>query len=48
MIINQYIQVRPKYRDDDEPIFVFRDASPVKPNNLRVVLRKALTAIELE
>ena len=31
MIIKEFINLRPKYHDDDEPVFIFRDRKPVKP-----------------
>ena len=35
--------MRGPYKSDKEPFFVFRDQNPVKPDNFRWILRRALT-----
>ena len=41
MLVN-YIKIRPKYLNQDEAFFVFRDRSPVRPNNMLSILREIL------
>ena len=38
-LIRNYLAVRPGYIDPSEPFFVFIDNSPVKPENVRLVLK---------
>ena len=38
-IIRDYMEVRKSFVSKDEPFFIFRDRSPVKPNNMRSVLK---------
>ena len=38
-ILQDYLDVRPKYKKDDEPFFVFSDRTPVKPDNMRTTLK---------
>ena len=47
-IINEFIKVRPKYKTEKEPFFIFIDKTPVKPYHLRTVLRNAIKAIGLD
>ena len=42
MILRKYISFRPKARNDQEPFFIFRDHTPVKPIQMRNVLKQML------
>ena len=46
-LINEYIEVRPKYLTDEEHFFVFSDRHPVKSAQLRRVLKASIKAIGL-
>ena len=47
-LINNYLDVRGQYIEDDEHFFIFRDNRPVSPSNFRTVLRTALVAAGLD
>ena len=47
-ILREFLDVRPKYRSDSEAFFVFQDRSPVKPDNMRKILKEALEISGLE
>ena len=47
-LIRDYIKVRPVALSDEEQFFVFRNNSPVKPNNVRLVLNNMLTQLTLD
>ena len=38
---------RPSYITNNEPFFVFRDRTPVRPENMRVALKQVLVAANL-
>ena len=40
-----FISERRSYKDDHEPIFIFKDRSPVKPVHLRLIMKKLLVAV---
>ena len=42
------MHLRGTYRDEFEPFFVFRDKSPVKPQQFRDLLRSLLESISLD
>ena len=44
----QYSEMRPCWRDEDEPFYVFSDGTPVKPNQFRQTLREILTELGLD
>ena len=46
-IVNDYGDIRGGYVDDHEQFFVFSDGSPVKPYQVRAVLRAALRKLKL-
>ena len=41
-LIRDFLATRPMYVTDKEPLFIFRDQTPVKPQNMREVLCKSL------
>ena len=41
-IIKQFLDIRGGYFSDEEPFFIFRDRSPVKPYHLRTVLHRPI------
>ena len=43
----QYMAIRGSYNSTTEPFFVFADRSPVKPNQVRTLLRKLLDTLNL-
>ena len=47
-VTNQFLEVRGGYLEDWEPLFVFRDRSPVKPCHFRRLLRKSLRRLGLD
>ena len=47
-ILQQYLRIRKGYIALSEPFFVFRDRSPVMPENVRKILRQALAATNLD
>ena len=47
-ILREYLQVRPKYDTIKEQFFVFRDRSPLKPDNVCTVLWDRLQALGLD
>ena len=47
-IITQYMYLRGDYENDHEQFFVFSDKSPVKPNNIRTLLRSLLDDLNLD
>ena len=47
-IILTYAQGRKKYRSCNDPFFIFRDGTPVKPTHYHRVLRRAIMDIGLE
>ena len=46
-IIQEFLQMRGDYTNDNDPLFIFRDGSPVKPANVRNLLRKLLRRLNL-
>ena len=46
--INKYIALRPPYITDNEQFFVFRDNTPVTPNQVRKVLRNLIEQTGLD
>ena len=42
-----FMAIRGQYNSDDEPLFVFKDKTPVKPSNVRAVLKKSLHDLNL-
>ena len=46
-LIREYLAIRGGFVSDTEPLFVFRDKSPVSPNNARDLLRSLLISIGL-
>ena len=42
-LLREYLRIRPTYMHDSEPFFIFRDCSPVRPDNMRKVLKDALS-----
>ena len=47
-IINDYIASRTGYKVINEPFFIFKDRSPIKAENMRLVLKHILTKAGLE
>ena len=47
-IIDDYMDSRKGYEDFNEPFFVFRDGTPVRPVNVRCTLRNVLKMIGLQ
>ena len=47
-IIKEYYNKRGNYKDDDEPFFIFRDGTPVKPCNANAVLKQAIDNLGLD
>ena len=47
-LMNDYMQARGDYDSEDEQFFVFRDKTPVTPENARNVLRTCLTGLGLD
>ena len=47
-ILRWYLRLRPGYKSDEEPFFVFSDRSPVTPDNLRKVLKTVLIRNNLD
>ena len=41
-MLRNYLDIRPQYKNKNEPFFVFRDYSPVKPAQVCEILRKML------
>ena len=41
-ILRSYIEVRPKYREEDEPFFIFKERELVRPRHMRGVLKLML------
>ena len=41
-LLHNYLQIRPPYREDDKPFFIFSDRTPVRPHNMRTTLRAVL------
>ena len=41
-LLRSYAKLRGPYHTDHDPFFVFSDGSPVKPQNLRICLKKSL------
>ena len=41
-MLNDYLELRPKYISDDEAFFVFRDRTPVKLSHMRDNLKQIL------
>ena len=41
-LLSNYLTVRGKYAQDNEPLFIFCDGSPVTPNNYCLLLKKLL------
>ena len=41
-LLRKYFQIRPKYKSIKEPFFVFSDRSPVKPEQMRTMLKDML------
>ena len=46
--LQEFIQIRPPAADENEQFFVFLDRLPVKPNQMRSVLRTLLTRMQME
>ena len=46
--ITRYSKLRGDYLNQDEPFFIFRDRSPVKPHHLRKIIRQALEDLSLD
>ena len=46
-ISRQYLTLRGNYKSDDDPFFVYSDNSPVKPDQIRRVLKNSLKAVNL-
>ena len=47
-LTRDYLRVRGNYKEDSENFFVFRDSLPVKLDNMRSMLRRCLTVINLD
>ena len=47
-LFHNYIQLRGAYANNDEQFFVFRDKTPVKPQDARNTLKKAIEIIGLD
>ena len=45
LALQNYIKLHKSYRSAEEPFFVFRDRTPVKPEHMRQVLTKVLVAV---
>ena len=43
-ILSDFIEVRPKRKDDEEPLFIFKDRVPIKPYHLRLILKNSIKA----
>ena len=43
MALQEYLDVRPTYIDNNEPFFILQDRQPVKPDLVRKVLKTTLT-----
>ena len=41
-LLRRYIRIRPRYINDKEPFFIFRDFSPVTPEHMRSTLKLVL------
>ena len=46
--LNEYIVQRGSIDEETEPFFVFRDKTPVKPEDARILLRNILTRLGLD
>ena len=46
-LIIEYTEIRPPYENDNDPIFVFTDNSPLKSTHVRKTLRTALSNMSL-
>ena len=42
VILNEYVKARPLCKRIDEPFFIFKDSTPVRPENMREVLKMIL------
>ena len=48
-ILGKYMKMRPQtYQTDDEPLFVFRDRTPVKPAQATAVLKDMIKLLDVE
>ena len=47
-LVRNYINIRPAALSDSEQFFVFCDNSPVKPNNVRMVVNTTLSLLKLD
>ena len=43
----EYLAIRGNYRNDSDPFFIYRDQTPVTPQHVHSVLRKTLSALNL-
>ena len=46
-ILQDFLNIRGDYDNDNEALFIFRDKSPVKPDNFRQVFKKMLRRLNL-
>ena len=47
-LMRQFIAIRRSYQSLEEPLFIFRNGSPVCTNHVRLVLKSALIAVGLD
>ena len=47
MLSREYLALRGNYKQLDEPFFIYKDKSPVPPDQLRITLRAALQRLNL-
>ena len=46
--VQEYIKIRPRYRNDNEQFFVFEDGAPVTPYHIRALLQLMLEKLDLD
>ena len=47
-ILEAYMRIRPKYQDRTEPFFIFKDWSPVKPEDMRKTLKSMINRCQMD
>ena len=47
-VLRQFARVRGPYEEEDEPFFIFKDKSAVKPSHIRTILRSSLKQLGLD
>ena len=47
-LLRQYIAMRGSYNNDNEPLFVFADGSPVEPKHVRKVMKQCIKQLGLD